>query len=367
MVIFIDVRIGYILRKESIMKRTFTAIVTLVLIISALCVPASAAETTFELPLAGTTGYGIIDLGLRSGDSSKTEKLGTVPAGTVFTILEEGSSYFRMKLQDGNIGWVSKTYTMVNLPDLIPSIRYNATNSYSALYRSCGKEIPEVTGKAFYEGKTWNAKLGYEEFNVPVLYAMAKKIASAQSAAMADGRTLVIYEGYRPLTVQQAVNKGLGALMTADAAVNKAVAHSGWGKNWFIAKSVSNHQRGFAIDTSLAEVTSLEDVEIDGRTVKIPSSYTEFKMPTEMHERSPAVASLAYGVDSKSATAWKKVPMAGTMNDAAKLLRTYCTNAGMSPLASEWWHFNDLDARTATKAVGTGGFSIINNVSAALG
>ena len=93
---------------------------------------------------------------------------------------------------------------MVNLPDLIPSIRYNATNSYGAMYRCCGKAIPEVTGKAFYTAKTPNAKLGYEEYNMPVLYAMAKKIAAAQAAALSDGRTLVLYEGYRPLRVQRA-------------------------------------------------------------------------------------------------------------------------------------------------------------------
>ena len=55
------------------------------------------------------------------------------------------------------------------------------------------------------------------------------------------------------------------------------------------------------------------------------------------------------------------------MTEGARVLRTYCANAGLSPLASEWWHFNDLDARSATKSTGTGGFDIANNVSGALG
>lgn len=351
------------------MKKVISIILALILCYSLFVSTVSAAEPTegFELPLAGTTGYGIIDLVLRSGDSSSTEKLGTLPAGEAFTILEEGASYFKIRTLRGNEAWASKTYTMVNLPDLIPSIRYDATNSYDAMYRSCGKAIPEVTGKAFYTAKTFNAKLGYEEYNMPVLYAMAKKIAAAQAAALSDGRTLVIYEGYRPLRVQRAVNKGLDALMKSDLTVNKAVANSGWGKGWFIAKSVSNHQKGFAIDVSLATVANFEETVIDGQTVKIPAEYEEMKMPTAMHELSPAAASMAYGVDSKSATAWKKVPVAGTMTESAKMLRTYCTNAGLSPLASEWWHFNDLDARFATKSTGTGGFDIMNNASIALG
>ena len=329
---------------------------------------ASATETgEFELPVAGTTGYGVIDLMVRAADDPKSDNWGTIPAGTAFTILEEGNTRFKILTQNGNTGWVSKAHTMVNLPDLIPSIRYNATNSYDSRYRSCGKSLPGVTGKSFYTGKTENAKLGYEEYNIPVLFGMARKIAAAQVAALADNRTLVIYEGFRPLEVQQAVNVGLGALMETDAAVNRAVAGSGWGKGWFIAKSVSNHQKGFAIDTSLGEVTEWKVCEIDGRAVKIPVGYTEMAMPTEMHELSPAAASMAYGVNSLSATAWKSVPMAKSMTDAAKALRTYCVNAGMSPLASEWWHMNDLDARAATNAAGTGNFRITGNVSAALG
>ena len=39
-------------------------------------------------------------------------------------------------------------------------------------------------------------------------------------------------------------------------------------------------------------------------------------------------------------------PAADTMNEAALLLRTYCTDAGLTPLASEWWHFNDLSTRS---------------------
>jgi len=303
---------------------------------------------------------------LRSGDSSTSERLGILPAGEAFTILDEGASYFKICTLRGNEAWASKTYTMVNLPDLIPSIRYNATNSYGAMYRSYGKAIPGVTGKAFYTAKTPNEKLGYEEYNMPVLYTMAKKIATAQAAALADGRTLVLYEGYRPLQVQQTVSKGLDTLMKNDPTVNKAVANSGWSKGWFIAKAVSNHQRGYAIDVSLATVANFTEAVIDGQTMKIPAEYEEMKMPTAMHELSPAAASMAYGVDSKSAAAWRKVPVAGTMTNAAKLLRGYCADAGLSPLASEWWHFNDLDARSATKSAGTGGFDITGNASTAL-
>ena len=38
--------------------------------------------------------------------------------------------------------------------------------------------------------------------------------------------------------------------------------------------------------------------------------------------------------------------LADTMNDPAIALRGYFTGAGMSPLESEWWHFNDLSTRS---------------------
>ena len=201
---------------------------------------------------------------------------------------------------------------------------------------------------------------------MPVLYGMAKKIAAAQAAALSDGRTLVLYEGYRPLSVQREVNSGLSTLTKSDSAVNYAMSSSGWSKGWFIAKSISNHQKGFAIDVSLAEVIAFKNITIDGQNVKMPAQIEEKQMPTSMHELSPAAASMAYGVDSKSATAWRNVPVAGTMTESANMLRTYCTDAGLSPLASEWWHFNDLEARSSTKAAGTGGFEIMGNVSLAL-
>jgi D-alanyl-D-alanine dipeptidase len=50
-------------------------------------------------------------------------------------------------------------------------------------------------------------------------------------------------------------------------------------------------------------------------------------------------------VSSNSKTAWKSATATDTMTDGARLLQQYCTDAGLTPLASEWWHFNDLDAQ----------------------
>ena len=58
-------------------------------------------------------------------------------------------------------------------------------------------------------------------------------------------------------------------------------------------------------------------------------------------------------------------PAADTMNEAALLLRTYCTDAGLTPLASEWWHFNDLDRLAVVDSSWRGEFALAENVSRA--
>ena len=60
----------------------------------------------FELPVEGTTGYGVIDLNMRSGDSMSAAKIMTVKAGQPFTIRQEGDTYFRVQLESGEEGWI---------------------------------------------------------------------------------------------------------------------------------------------------------------------------------------------------------------------------------------------------------------------
>ena len=86
-------------------------------------------------------------------------------------------------------------------------------------------------------------------------------------------------------------------------------------------------------------------------------------MPTAMHELSIAAASMARPVTSKSPTEWRKAAPAASMNEAAFALQDYCVSAGLTPLASEWWHFNDLDCLSAVDDSWTGDFVLSGNYS----
>ncbi|TDQ42663.1 D-alanyl-D-alanine carboxypeptidase family protein [Aureibacillus halotolerans] len=297
-----------------------------------------------ELPIRGATGYASIDLALKTepGESAQTER--TMKAGTGFEILNEEGEWWYIKRGDV-IGWLPHHYCFINLPDVIPSIIYDNTNTYSSMFTSSGYAIPNVTNQMLYSGKSYNKRLGKEEFIMPVLYSMSKKVHAAQQHALADGNSLKMYEAYRPYSVQKKVVNELTALAKQDAAVKAGINTPPWGITWFITDGVSNHQMGYAIDVSLSKVKATSETTIGHYSVTEITDYTEYQMPTRIHELSGSSAIFTLPVNSNSPTAWKNATYTSSMNEAAINLQRYSTAAGLTPLASEWWHFNDLEAR----------------------
>lgn len=277
-----------------------------------------------ELPVNGATGYAPVAMTLWTEISAEGAGAGAVAQlepGDAFLILREEGEWWQVQAEQGT-GWVWHGCCMINLPDVIPSIIYDATNSYNSLYRSSGKEIPGVTGQALYPGAAYNLRLDRDEYAMPMLYAAAKKVCAAQQAALAQGNSLKIYEAYRPYFVQQAVIQGLSALAESDPEVAAGVNTSPWHMGYFIATGYSNHQRGIAVDVSLVKVTKTQTRTTGGVEYLQVTGYEEYRMPTQMHELS------------------------------------------MAPLESEWWHFNDFAARDrAGSYLSTGNFVIEGTLS----
>ena len=305
-------------------------------------------EGDLELPVNGATGYASVLMDLKATADAGSETISELEAGTAFEVLEEVGDWWYVRTATES-GWVQHLYCFINLPDVVPSIIYDNTNTYASKFVSSGKTIPGITGEALYDGKAYNMRLGKVSDIVPVLYSMSKKIHLAQQAALEEGNTLVIYEGYRPFFAQKLTVDALTTLAAADPEVMAGINTHPWDTNWFIATSISNHQMGYAIDVTLAKITEQQEFVIGDYTATAVTGYTEYTMPTTIHELSMASATFTGPVKSSSPTAWLQANLADTMNEAAILLQRYCTDAGLTPLASEWWHFNDLDARFATE------------------
>ncbi|MGB7472832.1 hypothetical protein [Trichococcus sp.] len=305
-------------------------------------------EGDLELPVNGATGYASVLMDLKVSADTESETISALEAGTAFEVVEEVGDWWYIQTA-AESGWVQHLYCFINIPDVIPSIIYDNTNTYASKFISSGKTIPGITGVALYDGKAYNMRLGKVSDIVPVLYSMSKKINLAQQVALAEGNTLVIYEGYRPYSVQQMTVAALTNLAAEDPEVMAGINTHPWDTNWFIATNVSNHQMGYAIDVTLAKITEQQEIVIGDYAATAVTGYTEYTMPTAIHELSMASATFTGPVKSSSPTAWLQATLADTMNEAAILLQRYSTDAGLTPLASEWWHFNDLDARFATE------------------
>lgn len=311
----------------------------------------------YELPLPGATGYASVPLDLRQQSDAQAVILKWLSPGTGYVIDEERGAWFYVTGEDFS-GWVQSALSFVNLPDIIPSIIYDNTNNYASRFLSSGKEIPGITGQALYHSQTFNPRLGREEYIMPVLYPMAVRIYKAQQCALAAGESLKMYEGYRPYAVQQTIVRALSDLADKDPQVMAGITTPPWEMEWFIATSVSNHQLGYAMDVTLVKIDTSEQVDIEGyATVRI-TAHTEYEMPTKIDELSMASATFTGPVPTRSAE-WDKATLNASMNDNAVRLQQYCTGAGLYPLASEWWHFNDIHAmQAAGENTGVGDFTL---------
>jgi len=296
-----------------------------------------------ELPVNGATGFAPVSLLVHATNSQNSSVVAILAPGSVFVVLKEEGEWWYIE-EGGGTGWVLHRYCFINLPDVVPSIVYDITNTYASAFVSSGIAIPFVTGQALYQGRSFNGRLGRDEFIAPILYATARRIYVAQQAALAEGNTLVVYEAFRPLFVQQLVSNNLSLLVESNQAVYDGINQAPWHIGWFIADGVSSHQMGWAIDVTLARVNWKEEVTVGNYLVTRITGYTEYSMPTAIHDLSAGAAVFTTPLSYSDRHAWRNAAFTSTMTESAILLHWYMVGAGLFPLASEWWHFNDLDA-----------------------
>lgn len=246
-------------------------------------------------------------------------RLGSIPGGTALCVLAEEGNWFRVRYGE-EYGWVDSRYCMIDLPEYVGDhCTYDITNSYDSLFAVHGSPIKEVTHQVLpgYE----DVQLADGSFLVPYLYPCAKKLLTAAQAAEADGLRLKIYEAFRPqratrfsydTTEKQLrdpaltesggqVGMTLSRLMTDNGRFNLGS---------FLARTISSHNRGIALDLTLEKIDGGEELE----------------MQSVIHDLS-----------------WYSETYLNTLN--AKLLEGYMKAVGMNGLSSEWWHFQDDDTR----------------------
>ncbi|WP_161879001.1 M15 family metallopeptidase [Alkalibacterium sp. MB6] len=321
-------------------------------------------EGEFELPIEGAAGYSSVSQKLHTHPYEQAPVEAVLISGTPFEILSEDGNWWEVRTANAR-GWIEHKSAFINLPDIMPSIIYDNTNSYSSLFKSSSQDIPELTGEALYEAVDYNERLEEEAFIMPVLYSTAKKISVAQRLALTNGEALKLYETYRPFDVQVLVGESLTALAEEDEEIEKNLNSAPWTLAWFIVvNDVSNHQRGAAIDMSLVKVETMEHKVIGDYITLNVSEYVEYDMQTPMHELSVDSVIYQSPFSSSSQTAWLEHELVDEMTEGSIRLQGYATEAGLTPIASEWWHFNDLDAvEELGEEAGTGDFHLTETLN----
>lgn len=293
---------------------------------------AEAMELTFQTDLSPLycTIWPIMDVTMY--DSAQNgQPMTAVPGGEALCVLAEkdGSFYVRY---DGQYGYINSDYCMINLPEYLGDLcAYDNKNSYSSIFRAHGYGLPGITGEVVQGFE--HAKLGENEYLVPYLYPCTALLRKAAEKVQEDGYRLKIYEAFRPNeatrylfdTVQgyldetvtgQPVGMAAGQAPDSSAAgqaggagsptYREVMTNSQYSLSYFLAETISSHNRGIAVDLTLEETES-------GR---------EVKMQTDMHDLS-----------------WHAALTEN--NEAADLLTEYMTGVGFTGLVSEWWHFQD--------------------------
>lgn len=297
-------------------------IVLFILCIFILCIPIKALA--FESDLSGSTGYATHQLDAKDTIDGKT--IFKVDPGKSFCIIQEEKDYWLIKYDD-KIGYIKYEDCMINLPDVEPSIYYEITNSEHSIFKTSEKSIYGLTGVKLYDfDKSYNSKIDRIEYIVPVTYDTAKLISQAQQLAVKNGYSLKIYDSYRPKSITKLASAKLydASLVDPDISDGLTVYEEDgqsyyWGSSWFLASTVSTHNCGAAIDVTLVDLYTRQEV----------------KMQSPMHELSTRSVKYLSGGSTQ---------FVGIATEETKLMNTIFTEVGMDGLASEWWHYQDNKA-----------------------
>ena len=273
------------------------------------------------------TIWPVKDLSVRANPGTGST-IATAQEGKACCVLGEVDGYFQVQV-DGRIGYIDSNYCLINLPEYLGKLcSYDIRNSYDSIYLVHGFAIPNVTGvvTAGYE----HVRVEDGNFLVPLLYPTARKLRLASENALEMGYRLKIYDAFRPkeATIEiydltsGILNQELpGMSVTGEpasqyrknnknATYQSLMTNGTYQLNHFLAKGVSRHNLGVAVDLTLEDANTQQEIP----------------MQSQMHDLS------WYSVTARN-------------NNSANTLASIMKNAGFGTLSSEWWHFQDDEAR----------------------
>jgi len=115
------------------------------------------------------------------------------------------------------------------------------------------------------------------------------------------------------------------------------------------------------VDVSLARIVASESAVSGEFAFTTVTDFEMHTMPSAMHELSPVSAVFEQPINVTTSTDIAAIPLSANMTSAAILLQNYFAQAGFTPLASEWWHFDDPASVQAAANMGFNGEFVIGS------
>ncbi len=338
--------------------------------------PWSVAEVdifTGYSPIYATI-WPVKELSLYSG-SDMSESIGKASVGKALCVTGEENGMFKVYRPEGD-AYIDSNYCMIDLNDYLGGMcSYDITNSYFSLYMAHDHEIRGISGTVIP---------GYEHvlkedgtFLVPLLYPVAKRLASVAEKTMNDGYRLKIYDSFRPYVATRYIYDATESQLDEEAPAELM-------QRLTLPEYLSMNYNDEEIYTEEPAPTDPEDPASadpgqpgedsempegqaeDGDVQPEGSGITYRQLMTNatyglsfflakggsMHNLGVALDLTLERRDNA-----EELPMQSNMHDLsynsiqslnsgeAKLLQTYMYDEGFGGIASEWWHFQDNDVR----------------------
>ncbi|MBR5422356.1 MAG: hypothetical protein IK115_14545 [Lachnospiraceae bacterium] len=323
----------------------------------------------------------------------KKTTLATLAPCTALCVLEEQGKFFKVFSAWGE-GYVESDRCMINLPEYLGDLcAYDITNSYYNIYMVHDYEIRGLSGTVCigYE----NVLLADGSFLVPLLYPVAKRLATAARNTLTDGMRLKIYDSFRPYVTTRAIYD-----VTAAQLDNLAPAQTM--RRVSLEEFLISGEKVYLADTmveALAAQTVPEEGEGEGTEGEepVPQPYTITDPDGTIHYYHPdgteyipeevsdqtyrqlmcgsgfslnaflaqsgsrhnfgvavdlTLERLDTGEEMSAQTHMHDLSyhsVTSANNDIANILKDYMFSAGFAGLSSEWWHFQDDDVYAKLK------------------
>ena len=235
----------------------------------------------------------------------------TIPKGEKLFITEDSNDVIlRCKYSDKEY-LVNAQFALINLAQYVPEIKIELDLAKTYNYFNMkGEMITNLTDNQFYTSESATSGDAW------LMIEVAEKLYNAQQQFLADGYSIKIYDAYRPYTCTKEFASSFKEFLNTKPSQFVQDAFGNLGMGWFLAQKASSHNYGIAVDMTLIYSETDEELE----------------MPSQMHT-----------LDKSSAREyWEKDTVA---YQNADYMYNVMKNNGFKDLKSEWWHFQDNNAK----------------------